>query len=691
PVQGACEAVVTPWGRSPIKHPLGQVVLPAGGARLLRFKQPASVYGPYDVLVTFGQREAVRKWRGSFAYMRTSDVPGRSSGPLSRFGACGNVGGFDALLKPATERLNRMGGFGWTRIGLAWAQVNPAPGVWAWDPPTPTAGPVGTAARIGGRTYRAPHNSVLNCPDEVTIACWARLDGPTGARQIALRKWGPGVARNYGAFFDRETGAFTFSAGYERGPGAAPASRRQAVVEFNAGPNTWDRQWRHYAATYSRHIRSVCLYVDGVLRTSAIHDGGRLRTNDADLLIGQDLAGDLDEVLVYRRALGPADIAALARKSSPPKDGLLAWYSFDVPGGIGRNRAVVAVTAAGRVAAGSPRAPFGGSANVTPPLAAANVAPKSRRQLDLVPVEPDGARLALEAHAQGMRTLAILGFPPAWASSRPDAPRFWVHEPDLKAWSAYVEAVTRQYRDRISCWEIWNEPNSAEFWEPAPDPARYLTVLKVAYAAAKRGNPRCKVVMPGLGGLPADGRANRNRLLPLAPDRDYMDRLLSLGAARYCDAISVHPYPSGTPEETDLAGDLRWIAAKCAATGVKRPIWITEIGWPTQVPVAGGTPALLGQGGVSERMQSALLARTAIVAVGSGLVERMFWFRLHDSGPDRMSADDSFGLCREDLSPKPAFFAHRTVAVLLGDARPTGEIALGRHVIAKVFQSPNER
>jgi hypothetical protein len=494
--------------------------------------------------------------------------------------------------------------------------------VWAWDPPSAVPGPIGAAAGVRGRVYRAKHTPALDCPDEVTVAFWARLDGPSGARQIAVRKWGPGDARNYGAYFRRDTGAFCFSAGYSRKPGA--------VVEFTAASGAWDGRWRHYAATYSRHIRSVCLYVDGALQTSAAHDGGKLRTTDSDLIVGDGLAGDLDDILVYRRALGPADVAALARKAPPPRDGMVARYAFDGPGAMGRNSATPT---------GMP---------------------------ELVPDEPDAVRIARQARVEGMMTLAILGFPPAWASAEPGSDDFWRHEPDLKAWSAYVEAVVRRYGDRIGHWEIWNEPNSAEFWAPRPDPARYLAVLKVAYAAAKRADPRCTVIMPGLA---SQGPG---------PDA-FMDRLLELGAARHCDAISLHPWAGGSPERTDLARSIGRIARLCAQHGTARPIWVTELGWSTEIP-----------GGLTERDQAAMLARSAILTVGSGAVERLFWFRLHDSGPDRMDPDDNFGLCREDLSPKPAYFAHRTVAVLLGDSRPSGSVTLGATVQAKLFRSAKE-
>src|SRR5437016_4846215 len=48
----------------------------------------------------------------------------------------------------------------------------------------------------------------------------------------------------------------------------------------------------------------------------------------------------------------------------------------------------------------------------------------------------------------------------------------------------------------VQAWEVWNEPNAAEFLNPA-DPAAYTRLLKASYPAVKAGNPAAKVVFAG--------------------------------------------------------------------------------------------------------------------------------------------------------------------------------------------------
>ncbi|RJQ50851.1 MAG: hypothetical protein C4521_13290, partial [Actinobacteria bacterium] len=49
----------------------------------------------------------------------------------------------------------------------------------------------------------------------------------------------------------------------------------------------------------------------------------------------------------------------------------------------------------------------------------------------------------------------------------------------------FIRKMVATYRGRIKYWEIWNEQNISEFWQPSPDAARYTRLLKAAYEAAK--------------------------------------------------------------------------------------------------------------------------------------------------------------------------------------------------------------
>jgi hypothetical protein len=578
--------------------------------------------GPYQVFVEAETPERTREW--SFRFAVLDALPERPAEPEALFGSMFNVGGFRADEASTVARLNRDGGLRWTRVGFGWGEINPSPGVWAWDGPERLEGPVGQAVDLKGSVYQLPDQPILSCPDAVTIAFWARGTEHTGNWQFPLMKWGSGP-RNYGVYFHRDTGRLTFSATYDDTP---VGGWQDTSCDFSA----WDGQWHHYAASYSAADREVNLYVDGRVQASVEHDGGQLWTNTDPLTLGSGCPAPLDEVVLYDRALSLDEVGQLAAKAQPPEEGLIAHWAFEEAG---------------------------------PALT-----DSSGHGLDFAPGEPAGVREAREALKQGMKTLGLLGFPPDWASTAPEgAERPWVYKPKLDAWAAFVEQTTRHYADLVQHWEIWNEPNITVFWEPTPDPREFMDVLRVGYEAAKRGNPDCTVLMPGLAG-PTENRWGM----------DFLDELLRLGAARYCDAISIHPYRQTTPEESDLVGDLQHIADLAEANGGRRLIWFTENCWTTQIP-----------GGSTEDRQAQALPRCYVLSLSTGLMGKLLWFRLHDAGPDRFYSEHNYGLCYEDLTPKPAYFAHRTVAQVLEGAQPVGEWDVGPHALGRVFRTPTER
>ncbi|MBM3501694.1 MAG: hypothetical protein FJX74_23825, partial [Armatimonadetes bacterium] len=176
----------------------GDVSLPADRT----VEEPAPIAalegGSYTLEVQARTEERTREWSSPFAVVEPQ--PARPPDPNATFGSMFNIGGFRADQLPTVARLNRDAGFRWTRVGFGWGEINPAPGVWAWDGPARIEGPVGRAVDLQGTVYRLPHNPLLDCPDAVTVAFWARGTEHTGNWQFPLMKWGSGP-RTYGVYF----------------------------------------------------------------------------------------------------------------------------------------------------------------------------------------------------------------------------------------------------------------------------------------------------------------------------------------------------------------------------------------------------------------------------------------------------------------------------------------------------------
>jgi polysaccharide biosynthesis protein PslG len=64
------------------------------------------------------------------------------------------------------------------------------------------------------------------------------------------------------------------------------------------------------------------------------------------------------------------------------------------------------------------------------------------------------------------------------------------------AYARFAAAAAAHYRGRQVVWEIWNEPNIAQFWKPKPDVAAYIAMAREAVAAIKKAAPDAIVIAP---------------------------------------------------------------------------------------------------------------------------------------------------------------------------------------------------
>ncbi|MGE4286594.1 MAG: beta-galactosidase [Phycisphaerae bacterium] len=165
------------------------------------------------------------------------------------------------------------------------------------------------------------------------------------------------------------------------------------------------------------------------------------------------------------------------------------------------------------------------------------------------------------AEDAGITILPILAYDVDWA--RPA----YKH---LDKWLGYVRAVVSRYKDRLPYWEIWNEEDLEGFWRETPDPANYTTLLKATYSEIKDINPELTVVLGGLSGIPFE----------------YLEGIYKAGGGDFFDVLAVHPYRyPGSPEANNLEADMLKLKDMMAEYGDEaKPIWFTEIGWPTHKP-----------------------------------------------------------------------------------------------------------
>lgn len=159
---------------------------------------------------------------------------------------------------------------------------------------------------------------------------------------------------------------------------------------------------------------------------------------------------------------------------------------------------------------------------------------------------------------------------------------------------------------------------------------------------------------PALSGLPVLGpsvvrKPNEEALGDISANLDYGN---------------VHPYPNAAPPEQNVPAYL----SRAALNSGGKPVIATETGYNTAL---GSNDELLP---VSEAAMATYVPRLYLEYFARGIV-RTYDYELLDEWPNPGLADPqaSFGLLRNDLSPKPAFSALRNLISILQD--PAGGAA----------------
>jgi hypothetical protein len=209
-------------------------------------------------------------------------------------------------------------------------------------------------------------------------------------------------------------------------------------------------------------------------------------------------------------------------------------------------------------------------------------------------------------------------------------------------WAADVAA--RYGSGGPTTYEIWNEPNSAQFWQPTPDPAAYTQDLIAAYQAIKQVQPDQMVISGGLAPEPDDG----TNIDPVT----FLQDMYADGAGGYFDAVGYHPYSypalpdtgeqwSGWTQMSATTPSIRSVMDANGDSG--KQVWLTEVGWPTDTTSMSGTDGLDAQ--VDEVQEILAFAQT------TAWVGPIYWYTYQDD------SSGQFGLVTSSGTPKPTYYA----------------------------------
>ncbi len=228
---------------------------------------------------------------------------------------------------------------------------------------------------------------------------------------------------------------------------------------------------------------------------------------------------------------------------------------------------------------------------------------------------------------------------------------------ERRGWQNYVRALARHFRDRVTHYEVWNEPDLLSFWKCQPRAADYVDLVRLTAVPLREEHPDAKLI----GGAIAWGMT--------VWSLKFLEDCMRAGLHELIDIVTYHGYKS-VPERHSA----QEIAALMHILNKYKPslsYWQGEAGIQSKVPADGNSGAL-SRMKLSEEIQARMLLRRTLLELHNGAAMSSYFHMAdfaHYAGDRRTY---HYGLLRlEDGSPKPAFRALQTLCTLLaGNIEP---------------------
>ena len=135
-------------------------------------------------------------------------------------------------------------------------------------------------------------------------------------------------------------------------------------------------------------------------------------------------------------------------------------------------------------------------------------------------------------------------------------------ETAMLAWDNYVISIVNRYKDKISYWEIWNEPNHRNYWGAEPNAKKYGQLVHRTALIIKKLQPNAHIIAGAMAGLFAD----------------FIDGFLSQDNKDLVEIISYHNYDI-IPESRIYRADSAWKIIN--KYNPKIELWQGECGTPS--------------------------------------------------------------------------------------------------------------
>ncbi len=166
------------------------------------------------------------------------------------------------------------------------------------------------------------------------------------------------------------------------------------------------------------------------------------------------------------------------------------------------------------------------------------------------------------ASQRGMQVVLVVSDTPLWAQARPPYQCGAIKSDQLGAFADFMRELVTRYRNSVTYWEIWNEPDIDPALVPPASPygcwgdhsdefyggGYYAQMLKAVYPTVKAADAQAQLMVGGLL-LDCDPRiadACSGGPYTNRPSK-FLEGILRNGGGNYFDGISFHAYDYGNP------------------------------------------------------------------------------------------------------------------------------------------------
>jgi hypothetical protein len=248
----------------------------------------------------------------------------------------------------------------------------------------------------------------------------------------------------------------------------------------------------------------------------------------------------------------------------------------------------------------------------------------------------------------GITLIPYVMYTPRWAATNKEDAYFWRSPPeDYAEFGEFVFDLVTRYKDRITSWELWNEPDIEWFWTGTVE--EFAPFIKAGAEAVRRADPEATIVFGGI-----------------AHDTDFLLYLFrDHGVSEYVDVVNMHNYNetwSADPLE-DVGAYIRRVSEIIARYGDGQPLWMAEIGYSTYRDGASVSDENLAYYAYEHTpaFQAVQLVRTVTAALATDKLSALAWYEIKDLPPtDEVIGDTNnrhLGVANNDHSWKPAAHA----------------------------------